>query len=268
MGNVSLAAIYRDPHRVAVTAHRGFSGLWPENTLPAFAAAIAAGADLIEFDLQPCREEIPVVMHDATVDRTTDGRSEISTIPLAALRELNASWWEGSHAEDGFRRTTPADPAARIPTFAELLDAFAGRVGMNIHLKPNPSAAMLAEVCRLFHRHNLYASGYISVNSYAEGVAVRQLDGHIPLCLLVGQNQMEAAALDQQKTFGVCCLQPGRNDVTPDFCARARSLDLPTNIFWANDPTTVEKFVAAGVQGLLTDWPDRVIATLQRLGRR
>ena len=95
------------------------------------------------------------------MDRTTDGQGEISTFPLAALQELNAWCWQGSQAEDGTRRTTPADTAARIPSFAGLLDALAGRVGMNIPLKSNPTAVMLAEVCRLFHHHNLYPSGYV-----------------------------------------------------------------------------------------------------------
>ena len=268
MTSVNLADIYRDPDRVVVTAHRGYSGRWPENTLPAFEAGIAAGAEMIEYDLHPSRELTPVVIHDATVDRTTDGHGEISALPLAAIKELSASWWEGSHAEDGQRRSSPADAASRIPTFVECLDAFAGRVGMNIHIKSNPPEEMLAEICRLFRQHNLYASAYLSVSSYAEGLAVRKIDDKIPLCCLVGQNQMDAATIRVQHEFGVCCVQPGRHDVSPNLCATARSLELPTNVFWANDEATVEKFVAAGVQGLLTDWPDRVIAALQKLGRR
>jgi glycerophosphoryl diester phosphodiesterase len=268
MSTAILTGIYGDPRRIAVTAHRGFSGQWPENTLPAFAAALECNCDLIEFDLHPSRENTPVVIHDATVDRTTDGQGEISSLPLDAIKELNASWWQGSHAEDGFRRTSPAHPAARIPTFVELLDAFAGRIGMNIQIKANPPAAMLAETCRLFRQFNLYASAYLSMGTYAEGLAVRALDPKIPLCILEDQNRMGLASIQLQHAFGVCCLQPMRRDVTPEYCAAARELKLPTNVFWANDAATVEQFAACGIQGILTDWPDRVIAALQTLGQR
>ena len=268
MPPLSLADIYRDPDRVIVTAHRGFSGRWPENTLPAFAAAIAAGAEIIEYDLHPSQEHTPVVIHDATVDRTTDGHGEISHLPLAAIKELNASWWEGSHAEGGFRRTTPAEVSYRIPTFSELLDALSGRVGMNIQIKSNPPPEMLAETCRLFQHHNLYASAYFCVGTYAEGLTVRALDAKIPLCILEDQDRMDPDSIHRQHKFGACCVQPMRRDVTPGLCRTARSLGLPTNVFWANDAATVEQFVNAGVQGLLTDWPDRVIAVLLQLGRR
>jgi len=268
MTEVNLADIYRDPNRVVVTAHRGFSGKWPENTLPAFAAAFDIGAEIIEYDLHPSRENIPVVIHDSTVDRTTDGHGEISSMPLAAIKELNASWWEGSHAEDGFRRTSPFSESAQIPTFAELLEVFAGRVGMNIQIKSNPPPKMLAAVCRLFRHHRLYASAYLSVSSYLEGLAVRELDANIPLCILEDQNHMDVAAVHRQHEFGACCVQPMRRDVAPELCATARKIGLPTNVFWANDAATVEQFVNAGVQGLLTDWPDRVIAALRQLGRR
>ena len=268
MTKVKLADIFSEPNRVVVTAHRGFSGKWPENTLPAFAAAIEFGSEIIEYDLHSSRENIPVVIHDSTVDRTTDGKGEVSSLPLAAIKELNASWWEGSHAEDGYRLGSPADASSRIPTFAELLATFSGRVGMNIQIKSNPPPKMLAEVCRLFRHHHLYASAYLSVSSYLEGLAVRELDATIPLCILEDQNHMDVAAIHKQHEFGVCCVQPMRRDVVPELCVTARKLGLPTNVFWANDAATVEQFVNAGVQGLLTDWPDRVIAVLLQLGRR
>lgn len=268
MPPVSLTQIYQDPSRVIITAHRGFSGKYPENTLPAFEAAIDEGVEILEMDLHPTSDMVPVVIHDATVDRTTDGAGEVASLPLAQIKELNASWWEGSQVEDGFRRDTPAEENSTIPTFAEYLDAFAGRVGMNIQVKSPPPAEMLAEICRLFKQHNLYASGYLSMGSYAEGAAVREIDGKIPLCILEDQNRMDEPSLRRQHEFGVACIQPMRHDVTPENCSLARSLDLPTNVFWSNDAETTEQFVTAGVQGILTDWPNRIDAALKALGRR
>lgn len=264
---VSLDEIYRDPCRVAITAHRGFSGRWPENTLQAFAAAVAMGVDLLECDLRPTRCGTPVIIHDAKVDRTTDGHGEISAHSLAEAKALNASWWAGSHADGGQRRVTPAEASATIPTFAELLDAFAGRVGLNIHVKATPPL-MLAEVCRLFRRHNLYASAYLTMHSYTEAAEVHRIDGLIPLCVLEDQGQMDEASLRRQHAFGARVAQPMRHDIYPGRCATARALGLPTNVFFANTPEVVTALANAGVQGLLTDWPDRVISTLKQLGRR
>ena len=268
MPPVSLAQIYLDPARVIITAHRGFSGKYPENTLPAFEAAIEQGVEILEFDLHPTSDLVPVVVHDATVDRTTDGHGEIASLSLTEVRELNASWWQGSHAEDGFRRTSPSDKNARISTFAEFLEVFSGRAAMNIQVKSPPPPEMLTEICRLFRHHNLYASAYLSMGTYAEGSEVRKIDAQIPLCILGDQNRMDEASLRKLHKFGVACIQPMRRDVTPENCALARSLGLPTNVFWANDAETTEKFVEAGVQGILTDWPDRVHTALKALGRR
>lgn len=268
MPPVRLAQIYRDPNRVVLTAHRGFSGKYPENTLPAFEAALAHGVEILEMDLHPTSDLVPVVIHDTTVDRTTDGQGEVTAHTLAQIKALNASWWEGSQVEDGFRRTTPTDDHVTIPTFAEFLDAFAGRAGLNIQVKSPPPPEMLAEICRLFRHHNLYESAYLSMGRYDEGDAVRAIDARIPLCILEDQNHFDAASLHRQHDYGVACIQPMRRDVTPENCALARSLDLPTNVFWSNDDVTTRQFTQAGVQGILTDWPDRVDATLRKMGRR
>jgi len=241
MPSISLAQIYADPDRVVITAHRGFSGKYPENTLSAFEAALDCGADILELDLHPTRELVSVVIHGATVDRTTDGMGEISAFTLAEAQQLNASWWQGSHAEGGARRTAPAEADSRIPTFAQFLERFAGRAGLNLQVKSPPPPEMLAEICRLFRHHQLYSSAYLSMGRYAEGLAVRAIDAAIPLCILEDQGRMDEASLRRQHAFGVACLQPMRPDVTPENCAIALALGLPTHVFGSNDPATAQQ---------------------------
>lgn len=267
MSSFSIEKLYQDPNRIIITAHRGFSGKYPENTLPAFEAALAHGVELLELDLHPTSDFVPVVIHDLTVDRTTDGHGDVAAHSLSQIKELNASWWDGSHVEDGQRLNSPADSNAKIPTFSEFLDNFAGRVGLNIQVKSPPPFELLVEVCRLFRYHNLYKSAYLSMAQYDEAVIVRTIDTQIPLCILEDQNSMDRASLRRQHDFGVVCAQPMRRDVTLENCTFARKLKLPTNVFWSNDAVTTQQFVEAGVQGILTDWPDRVRATLQKLGR-
>ena len=97
---------------------------------------------------------------------------------------------------------------------------------------------------------------------------MRAIDPLIPLCILEEQNRMDEASLRRQHSFGVACIQPMRRDVTPANCKCARALGLPTNVFWSNDAETTEQYVTDGVQGILTDWPDRVHSALKKLGKR
>src|SRR5713226_3493547 len=105
-------------------AHRGASADFPENTLAAFAAAIRAGADMCELDVQKTVDGALVVIHDDTVDRTSDGRGRVDLLTLAAIRRLDAGRWCGDQfAGEG------------IPTLSEVFDLTAGQCGLNIELK-------------------------------------------------------------------------------------------------------------------------------------
>ena len=105
-------------------AHRGFNAVAPENTLPAFAAAVALGADEIEFDLWPTADGQLAVCHDPSVDRTTDGKGTICDMTWEQMKNLDAGKKFHSEYE-----------GVRIPLFEEVLRQFAGKVVMNIHIK-------------------------------------------------------------------------------------------------------------------------------------
>jgi glycerophosphoryl diester phosphodiesterase len=94
-----------------IASHRGGGATAPENTLPAISAALAAGFDYVEVDVALTADRHPVLMHDATVDRTTDGHGRLSTLTLAEVQALDAgSWFDAEYA------------GTRVPTFAEFLD--------------------------------------------------------------------------------------------------------------------------------------------------
>src|SRR5690349_12476749 len=95
-------------HRVA---HRGYSAVAPENTLPALAAGALAGATLIEFDVRTTADGVPVVIHDRTVDRTTDGTGHVGDLTLDEVRALDAGSW-----------FSPAYAGVRVPLLADVLD--------------------------------------------------------------------------------------------------------------------------------------------------
>ncbi|MCH8102721.1 MAG: hypothetical protein IIB28_06165 [Chloroflexi bacterium] len=107
-------------------AHRGFSSRAPENTIAAFDLAIGAGFDNIELDAHLSADGVPVVIHDDTLDRTTNGSGPVSSLTLAELRELDAGAWFGDDREYA------GDP---IPTLDELLERYAGRAHIHLELK-------------------------------------------------------------------------------------------------------------------------------------
>ncbi len=111
------------PQRLVV-AHRGASAIEAENTLPAFEAAILAGADVIEFDVRVTADGAAVVMHDADVARTTDGEGLVRDLSLSAVKGLRIRTREGAFTE--------------VPTLEEALRSCSGRVGVDIEIKNIP----------------------------------------------------------------------------------------------------------------------------------
>src|SRR3990170_4488837 len=106
-----------------IVAHRGASSTHPENTLPAFEAAIGLGARIVELDVRVSAEGVPVVMHDPTVDRTTDGSGAVHELTAAELARLNAG---------------TADAPTAVPTLAEVLDLAGDRAAVALEIKNIP----------------------------------------------------------------------------------------------------------------------------------
>jgi glycerophosphoryl diester phosphodiesterase len=111
-------------------AHRGFQGQYPENTMAAFSAAVEAGAQYLELDVSLTRDRQVVVLHDDTVDRTSDGNGPVHGYSLAELKQLDVGSW-----------FHPRFAGERIPTLGEVLDRFAGKICLNIEIKAYDQAS-------------------------------------------------------------------------------------------------------------------------------
>ena len=261
-----LKRLYTIPDRVMITAHRGFSGLYPENTLDAFMAAVDLGADILEFDVRGTKDGVPIILHDATFERTANRPGAPGDYTLSEVKEFEASYWHGCH-DDGVKLSEPALPGARIPTFEELLSSVGDAVGLNIQVY-DISPPILAEVCRLYREFDLYSRGYLTMPTLDDAELVREIDADIEICVTDRQGQMDIQALERQKAFGCSYVQPLRRDVTREFCMAAREMGLHANMFYANTDEDNRTYIHLGVQGILTDRPDVLIATLQAMGRR
>lgn len=121
---------------IIVSGHRGWKSDYPENTLLSFQRAIELGVDMLEFDLRFSKDKAVMVIHDATVDRTTNGKGKVSDYTLAELKQLDAGGWFGKVYE-----------GLKIPTFEELCDLLVSYpdILLNVEIKPSPDAKEVAD---------------------------------------------------------------------------------------------------------------------------
>jgi len=258
MGSPINASEQERNSEVWVIAHRGASGVAPENTLAAFRKAVELGAGFIETDLQLSRDARLVALHDDTLDRTTDGRGPVTAKTLEELRQMDAGSW--------FRRPSNHETASfageRIPTIEEIL-AF-GReheIGLHLEIKTEgPSGAEHAIVGALHACGEVARSVVISFDVTTLR-RVRQLDPLVMTGFLYSDRAAEVVAT--AVGAGARQLLPRADRVTRELVKNAHAHDLKVVTWTANDPAEMEKLIAAGVDGIITDYPDRLVELLR-----
>jgi glycerophosphoryl diester phosphodiesterase len=229
-------------------AHRGASGLFPENTLEAFSAAIDQGADVCELDVQLTRDAAAVVIHDETVDRTAAGSGAVAAMSLDEIRCLDAGSKFGA-----------AFAGARIPTLDEVMTLAAGRCALNVELK---SAGVEVEVCRLVRRHGQFATTTVSSFDWEALAAARRLEPALGVGVLASRKP--AAMLEAAERLGAVSVNPRFNLVTPGLIEKAHRAGLKLLVWTVDDRALMERMIAMGVDGIMTNYPARLAALLKR----
>jgi glycerophosphoryl diester phosphodiesterase len=251
-----------------VIAHRGGAGLRPENTMAAFEHAVSLGADAIECDVHLSKDGQVVVIHDDTVDRTTDARGAVSTFTAIDLAGLDAA-----HAF--------VDPAGRpafrgsgigVPRLADLLERFP-TVPLVVELKGVDPAIVppVLEVLRRYRReHDVVLGGF----SHAVLTAARTLAAAIATS--ASRQEVQAAVrrawfwLSPQSSgyrlFQMPLRYGGRQILRPRIARVLRRAGVPVHAWVVDDPTEMRALVDWGVTGLITDRPDlaRAVVPLHR----
>jgi len=242
----SLTGLCR-PEIFRITAHRGASFDHPENTLSAMRQAVAAGADMIEFDLRATKDGVPVVLHDTTIDRTSDGQGAPETMTLAELKQYDFGWF--CH---GKRQERSASPGERIPSFEEILAAFRGKAGMNIQIYLPEE--LLPEVCRLYKKYGMYDQGYFTIAGMDTAEKVRSIDRNIEICLTPGWHERaKPENLKLCRDYGCRFVQPTAESYTEETTELCRQYGLHPNIFFADAPEDVKRLKALGATGIMTN---------------
>ncbi|MEW2494807.1 glycerophosphodiester phosphodiesterase family protein [Streptomyces nodosus] len=217
--------------------HRGVMGVEPENTLRSFVAAERAGLDLIELDLHLSKDGALVIMHDAEVDRTTDGTGPIAEKTLAELRALDAGRGE------------------RVPVFDEVLDAV--KAPLQAEIKDVAAARALAEVLR---RRDL--AGRVEVSSFHDEaiVEVARLVPGVRTALIAGRYGTDVVERAVEAGAGTVCLNIRR--LTLEVVEHARKADLRILGWVVNTQDQLRLVRALELDGATTDYPE-----IKRTGR-
>jgi glycerophosphoryl diester phosphodiesterase len=237
---------------VLVIAHRGASGHAPENTLAAFRKAVAQGASFIETDLQLSRDARFVAIHDATVNRTTNGQGAVHDLTLVELRHLDAGSWFGSEFA-----------GERIPTLEEILE-FSKKHDVVFYLELKPSGSWGGEHALI---GALRESGEIPrtvVISFDTAIleGLRKIEPTLMTGVLY-EGQIEKP-IERALQVGARQLAVRANLVTPALLVAARKRDLQVVCWTVNHPAHMRLLMEAGVDGIMSDYPDRLVAAQRK----
>jgi glycerophosphoryl diester phosphodiesterase len=259
---------YFDNGQVLVMAHRGGRGLRPENTLVAFQEAVALGVDVLEMDLHSTSDGVVVVMHDDTVDRTTDGSGPVHDYSLAELQVLDAGYhWS---ADDG--ATTPyRGLGIGVPTLEEVFTAFPG-ILMNIEIK-QAQPAIVAPVCQLIRDHGMAVK--VLVASFDDEIIkafrrtcpeVATTAGEDEVRLLYGLSLVYLGGLLSPAYEAVQVPEYSGNIhvLTQRFVDAAHGRNLQVHAWTINEVADMQRLLDLGVDGIITDYPDRLLRLLGR----
>ena len=240
-----------------VVAHRGACRRAPENTLAAFSAALELGAQAIELDVQRTRDGELVVIHDETVDRTTDGSGPVRELSLAEIRSLDAGSW--------FR---PAFAGERVPTLSEVIRTVRGKACLNVEIKggPNPGVApdddIAGQVLELLRAEDFLGQVLISSFNHEILARVRALDAAVPIAVLYLRHHSHA--LEVAARVGAQALHPFFASVTPGMVRAAHRRGLRVNPWTVDSPWVGRLLFSFGADAIITNQP----SVLALAGRR
>ena len=233
-------------------AHRGASGHAPENTLAAFKKAVAMGATFIETDLQMSRDARLVAIHDATLNRTTNGEGLVHNMTLAHLRQLDAGSWFGSEYA-----------GERIPTLEELL-AFSKKNDVVFYLELKPQGSWGGEHALIGALRESGEIPRVVVISFDASVVLnlRKIEPTLMTGLLY-DGQIENP-IEKAVEVGARQLLVRGDLVTPVLLAAARKKDLQVVCWTVNHPAHMRALIGAGIDGIMSDYPDQLIAAVKK----
>lgn len=230
--------------RTAMIGHRGAMGLEPENSLSSFERAISLGCDMIELDVRSTRDGKVIIMHDGTVDRTTNGRGTVSRMSLAEIESLRLANGE------------------MIPTLDDILERYGTRCMLNIEIKDEDSVLSSCEAVRRMKllEHVIFSSFHspwlvrIKLKFPRARTAFISEDRDLDMVKIALNLEAEAIHASSRIT-------------NRKLIEKAHANGLKFNVWIVNRPWGMRKIVKLGADGIITDRPDILAVQLKKMGR-
>ena len=225
---------------VEVTAHRGYSAAYPENTIPAFKGAIQVGADWAELDVQQTEDGEVIVMHDSNLKRTTGLDKEVWQVTWDEIKDLdNGSWFDKKYQ------------TVRIPTLEEVLKVCRGKIHLNIEIKPSGHDKDLEEqVAKLLKKYHMRDTCVVSSLKYDSLRKIKQADDSIETAYITSVSYGNFTDLEYADGYSV-----ESTLLSKSFVNKAQKAGKQIYVWTVNSEERLEKVVGMGIDNVITDDP-------------
>ncbi|MDZ7290776.1 MAG: glycerophosphodiester phosphodiesterase family protein [candidate division KSB1 bacterium] len=230
-------------------AHRGASGYAPENTLAAFRLAMEMGAEMCELDVQQTADDRLVVMHDNTLDRTTNGKGNVWEMTLAELQKYDAgSWFD------------PRFAGETLPSLEQVVELVRGEMKLNIEVKMHGHERNVAQLVVETLRHEKFVDECV-VTSFDRSVAdeIKSLAPELKAGYIFGWKEFSSEVFSGK----VELLSAHYSLVDASFVERARIAGKSVHVWTVNEQALMRRLMELGVDGIITNYPDRLQAMSQ-----
>ncbi|MSC78099.1 hypothetical protein EAI88_07915 [Eubacterium ramulus] len=225
---------------VEVTAHRGYSAAYPENTIPAFKGAIQVGADWAELDVQQTADGEVIVMHDSNLKRTTGLDKEVWQVTWDEIKDLdNGSWFDKKYQ------------TVRIPTLEEVLKVCRGKIHLNIEIKPSGHDKDLEEqVAKLLKKYHMRDTCVVSSLKYDSLRKIKEADDSIETAYITSVSYGNFTDLEYADGYSV-----ESTLLSKSFVNKAQKAGKQIYVWTVNSEERLEKVVGMGIDNVITDDP-------------
>ena len=227
-------------NKISTIGHRGAKGHSPENTMESFRKALEMNADGIELDVHICKSGEIIVIHDFTVDRTTNGTGAISDLTLSEIKALRING------------------TIEVPTLDEVLQIFNHNHLVNIELKGTNTAQKVCDYIEILVKEKRFNYQNFVVSSFQEEAIaeVAEINPKIPLGILTQASVDQALAWASR--YNAKAIHPHFSLLTTENGALTRQKGYQIYTWTVNEPADIERVRALGVNGIITDFPDRI----------
>lgn len=243
-----------------VIAHRGVSGTYPENTLSAFQAAIDLGAEMVELDVSISKDGIPVVVHDKTVDRTTDFEGDVQSFTLEELKKMEVGAW----FSEEFR-------GEEFPTLRESLELMKDEIAINIEIKTEAVSdeiedGIVDKALQIVKELDMSSSVVFSSFDYRVMEQLNALDSQMPKALLYEASQSaDLLPSELVQKYQVDVFNCSYRQLSEEWIKDLQWHQIPYLVYTVNESELMEELIERGVSGIFTDFPEELMRIVEKL---